>query len=284
MDQRIIDLYDEFTHAPLPRRVFMERLVVLAGSAGAAQVALGLLESNYALAQIVPADDARLATSSIEIGGVKAYQAVAKATAPQAARSAVIVIHENRGLTPHIQDVARRIALEGHLAVAVDMLTPMGGTPSNEDAAREMFPKLDLAKTVGSLAGVVSALKSANGQRKVGAVGFCWGGGMVNNLAVAAPNLDAGVAYYGIAPKSEDVARIKAAMMLHYAGIDERINAAAGPYEEALKKAGVSYQKFVYDGTQHAFNNDTGKERYNEAAAKLAWNRSMGFFKEKLLA
>lgn len=284
MDQRIIDLYDEYTHAPLPRRVFMERLVVLAGSTGAAQMALGLLESNYALAQIVPADDARLATSMVEVGGVKTYQAIAKATAPQAARAAVIVIHENRGLMPHIQDVARRIALEGYLAVGVDMLTPMGGTPANEDAAREMFPKLDLAKTVASLAGVVSALKSANPQRKVGAVGFCWGGGMVNNLAVAAPNLDAGVPYYGIAPKSEDVARIKAALMLHYAGIDERINASAGPYEEAMKKAGVSYQKFVYDGAQHAFNNDTSKERYNEAASKLAWGRTMGFFKEKLLA
>jgi len=283
VDQRIIDLYDEYTHAPLPRRVFMERLVVMVGTTGAAQIALGLLESNYALAQIVPPGDLRLSTSMVEIAGVKAYQAVPKGTDPQAARGAIIVIHENRGLNPHLEDIARRIALEGYLAVAVDLLTYMGGTPKDEDAARDMFTKIDPAKSVTSLAAIVTALESANPSRKVGAVGFCWGGGMVNNLAVAAPNLDAGVAYYGVAPKAEDVPRIKASMMLHYGGLDQRINATAPAYEEALKKAGVSYQKFVYEGANHAFNNDTGKERYNEAAAKLAWTRTMDFFKAKVL-
>ncbi|MDB5534891.1 MAG: carboxymethylenebutenolidase [Hyphomicrobiales bacterium] len=284
MDQRIIDLYDEYTHAPLPRRVFMERLVVMVGTTGAAQMALGLLESNYALAQIVPASDPRLSTSMVEIAGVKAYQAVPKGMDAQTARAAIIVIHENRGLTPHLEDIARRIALDGYLAVAVDLLTYMGGTPKDEDAARDMFTKIDAAKTVASLAAIVTALKSANPSRKVGAVGFCWGGGMVNNLAVAAPNLDAGVAYYGVAPKAEDVPRIKASMLLQYGGLDERVNATAPAYEEAMKKAGVSYQKFVYDGANHAFNNDTGKERYNEAAAKLAWTRTMDFFKAKVLS
>ncbi|MDF2116426.1 dienelactone hydrolase family protein [Roseiarcaceae bacterium H3SJ34-1] len=284
MDQRIIDLYDEYTHAPLPRRVFMERLVAMVGTTGAAQLALGLLESNYALAQIVPPSDPRLSTSMVEIAGVKAYQAVPKGMDPQAARGAIIVIHENRGLNPHLEDIARRIALEGYLAVAADLLTYMGGTPKDEDAAREMFTKIDPAKSVVSLAAIVSALKSANPSRKVGAIGFCWGGGIVNNLAVAAPNLDAGVAYYGVAPKAEDVPRIKASMMLHYGGLDARVNATAPAYEEAMKKAGVSYQKFVYDGANHAFNNDTGKERYNEAAAKLAWTRTMDFFKAKVLS
>ena len=282
MDQRIIDLYDEYTHAPLPRRVFMERLAKMAGTTAAAQLALGLLESNYALAQMVPENDPRLSASMIEIAGVKAYQVLPKTKDPRTARGAIIVIHENRGLNPHIRDVARRIALDGYLTVAVDMLTPLGGTPQDEDAAREMFQKLDLAKTVGSLAGVVTALKSANPSRKVGTIGFCWGGGMVNNLAVAAPNLDAGVAYYGVAPKTEDVARIKAPLMLHYAGLDQRINSTAPAFEAAMKQAGVSYQKFVYDGANHAFNNETGKERYDEAAAKLAWTRTMDFFKAKI--
>jgi carboxymethylenebutenolidase len=279
MDQRIIELYDEYTHRPLDRRVFMERLVVLAGSTGAAQLALATLESNYALAAIVDENDPRLQTSRIEVAGIKAYQAAPKGAAPQAV---VIVIHENRGLNPHIEDVARRIATEGFTAVAVDMLTPMGGTPKDEDAARDMFPKLDLTKTVQSLAAVVQHFKTGSPPRKVGAVGFCWGGGMVNALAVAAPNLDAGVVYYGVAPKAEDVPRIKTELMMHYAGMDKRINDMKEPYEAALKAANVPFRSFMYDGVNHAFNNDTGKERYNEAAAKLAWGRTIAYLKEKL--
>jgi carboxymethylenebutenolidase len=281
MDQRIVELYDEYTHKPLDRRVFMERLVALTGSAAAAQLALTGLASNYALAQTIPETDPRIAADRTEIGGLKVYRAAPKGVTPEAARAVVIVIHENRGLNPHIEDVARRIAAEGYLAIAVDMLTPMGGTPRDEDAARDMFPKLDMAKATQSLAAIVDTFKKASPTKKVGVVGFCWGGGMVNNLATAAPALDAGVVYYGAPPK-DGIANIKAPLMMHYAGMDKRINDMAPAYEEALKNAGVSFQAFTYEGVNHAFNNDTGKDRYNEPAAKLAWGRTLAFLKEKL--
>ncbi len=282
MDQRIIALYDEFTHRPLDRRVFMERLVVLTGSVAAAEMALASLAPNYAVAQVVAENDPRVRTSRVEVAGIQAYQAWPANTTPDAARAVVIVIHENRGLNPHIQDVARRISTEGFLAIAPDMLTPMGGTPANEDAARDMFPKLDLTKTVASLAAIVDHYKKASPPKKVGAVGFCWGGGMVNNLAAVSSTLDAGVVYYGVSPKPDDAQRIRAALMMHYASLDKRINDTVPAYEDALKKAGVKYQAFMYEGANHAFNNETSAERYNAEAAKLAWDRTIAFFRQTL--
>ncbi len=282
MDQRIVDLYDEFTHKPLARRVFMERLVLLTGSVAAAEIALAGLQPNYAHAAVVSENDPRIVASRVEVAGVRAYQASPRNITPEASRNVVIVIHENRGLNPHIEDVARRIAAEGFLAIAPDMLTPMGGTPANADAARDMFPKLDLTQTVMSLAAIVDHYKKMTPSKKVGAVGFCWGGGMVNNLAVAAPALDAGVVYYGISPKPDDVPRIRASLMMHYAGNDKRINDTVPGYEEALKKANVKYRAYMYDGAQHAFNNETSADRYDANAAKLAWERTIAFFKETL--
>ena len=282
MDQRIIALYDEFTHRPLDRRVFMERLVALTGSVAAAEMALASLAHNYAVAQVVAENDPRVRTSRVEVAGIQAYQAWPANTTPDAARAVIIVIHENRGLNPHIQDVARRISTEGFLAIAPDMLTPMGGTPANEDAARDMFPKLDLTKTVASLAAIVDHYKKASPPKKVGAVGFCWGGGMVNNLAAVSPTLDAGVVYYGVSPKPDDAQRIRASLMMHYASLDKRINDTVPAYEDALKKAGVKYQAFMYEGANHAFNNETSAERYNAEAAKLAWDRTIAFFRQTL--
>ncbi len=281
MDQRIIDLYDEYTHRPLDRRVFMERLVSLAGSTTAAQLALASLVPSYALAAVIAETDARIVIQRIERVGVKTYQAAPRDGAASA-RAIVLVIHENRGLNPHIEDIARRLALEGFLAIAPDLLSAQGGTPADADAARHLFAKIDMARTLASLTDMVSSLKTGASPPKVGALGFCWGGGMVNALAVAAPNLDAGVVYYGGAPKLDDVARIRAPMLFHYAGLDKRINDGAGAYEAALKQAGVSYQSFTYEGVNHAFNNDAGGERYNEAAAKLAWGRTLAFLREKL--
>jgi carboxymethylenebutenolidase len=285
MNQDIIRLYDEYTHAPLPRRVFLERLSVLAGSSAAAAALLPVLENNYAHAAMVPENDPRLEIERVTWDGagqpINGYLAKPKGGTNLAA---VVVIHENRGLNPHIQDVARRIAAEGFLALAPDMLSSMGGTPADEDQARDMIGKLDREKTI---AGLVAAVPYLAGRPevsgKVGCVGFCWGGAMANMMAVRSPELAAAVAYYGSQPKADDAAKIKAKMMLHYAGLDERINAGIPAYEEALKKAGVSYQVFVYDGVNHAFNNDTNTARYDAAAAKQAWERTVGFFKQNLM-
>jgi carboxymethylenebutenolidase len=195
----------------------------------------------------------------------------------------VIVIHENRGLNPHIKDVTRRFATEGFLAVGVDMLTPLGGTPTDEEKAREMFNQVkpdDVAKQLTAVVAAVRARPDSNG--KVGAVGFCWGGGAVNNLAVADPSLNAGVAYYGRQPDAAKVAAIKAPLLLHYGGLDTNINPGIPAYEEALKAAGKDYQIFVYEGANHAFNNDTNAARYNKEAADLAWGRTIAFFKKNL--
>jgi len=197
---------------------------------------------------------------------------------------AVIVVHENRGLNAHTRDVARRIALEGFVALAVDFLSPLGGTPADEDKAREMIGQLDPAQTAQNGVATVAFLKGHEaGNGKVGAIGFCWGGGTVNNLAVAAPDLDAAVAYYGSQPKDEAaIAAIEAALLLHYAGMDERINAGIDAYKAALEAAGKEFTIHVYEGAQHAFNNDTSEARYNKEAAELAWGRTTAFFKEKL--
>ena len=194
-----------------------------------------------------------------------------------------MVIHENRGLNPHIEDVTRRVALEGFFAIAPDALSPAGGTPKDRDEARAMIYKLDGPTSIKDFAAAVSYLKvRPDSTGKVGSVGFCWGGAMSNQLAVSSPGLAGAVSYYGRAPKSEDVPRIRASLLLHYAGLDKRVNATIPGYEEALKKAGVKYRKYIYEGANHAFNNDTRAVRYNKAAAELAWKRTIAFFRKTL--
>ena len=284
MDQRIIDLYDSFTHGLINRRDFMDRLTTAAGSSAAAVALLPLLQNDYARAATVAADDARLATETVsyDAGGTKISGYLARLKS-KGKRPAVIVIHENRGLNPHIQDIARRLALEGFLALAVDMLSPQGGTPGDEDKARDMFAALKLDETAQQIAAAVPFLaKHAESTGNVGAVGFCWGGGMVNRVAVLSPDLKAGVAYYGAQPPAAQVPSIHAALLLHYAGLDQRINAGIPAYEAALKAAGKRYAIYVYPDVNHAFNNDTGGDRYNKPAADLAWSRTLAFFTENL--
>jgi carboxymethylenebutenolidase len=284
MDQRIINLYDQFTHGGMSRRHFLDRLAELAGSAAAGAVLLPLLQNNYAQAAIVAADDARLASERVSYdspnGKINGYLVRAKA---KGQRPAVVVIHENRGLNPHIEDVARRLALEGFLALTPDLLSLVGGTPPSEDAARELHPKMNREQAIAASVAAVSFLqKHAESTGKVGAVGFCFGGGVVNRMATDSPDLAAGVAYYGVQAPSDKVPAIKAALMLHYAETDENINKGIAAYEEALKANNKTYTVHSYPGTQHAFNNDTGAARYNKPAADLAWGRTVGFFKEKL--
>lgn len=280
MNQTIIDLYDRFTHGQISRRRFLDRLAVLAGGSAAATALLPLLQNNYALAETVPESDSRIKTDTATIAGINVY--VAKPASGDRFPS-VIVIHENRGLNPHIKDVTRRFATEGFLAVGVDMLTPLGGTPADEDKAREMFSQVKPDDVAAQLTAVVAAVRArpdSNG--KVGAVGFCWGGGAVNNLAVADPTLDAGVAYYGRQPDAAKVASIKAPLLLHYGGLDTNINPGIPAYEAALKAAGKDYKIYVYEGANHAFNNDTNAARYNKEAADLAWGRTLDFLKQHL--
>lgn len=280
LDQRVIDLYDRFTHGDIDRRKFLEKLTIMAGSSAAAYAMLPLLKNNYALAEMVPENDSRIVTETIQIGGFNVYLAK---PASGDKFPAIEVIHENRGLNPHIKDVTRRLATEGFLAGGVDFLTPMGGTPADEDQARDMIGKLDKAATVKGAVDVVAGLRAhPNSAGKVGAVGFCWGGAMVNNLAVADPTLDAGVAYYGMQPAAEDVAKIKAPLLLHYAGIDDRVNAGIDAYKAALEKEGKQFQLYMYEGANHAFNNDTNTARYDASAATLAWSRTIEFLKTEL--
>jgi len=286
MDQRIVELYDEYTHAPLQRRVFLERLAVLTGSVAAAMAVLPLLE-NRAVAAVVKPDDPRVMSAIVDIPGqsgvVKGYRVRPAGT--QKKLPAIVVIHENRGLSDHIQDVARRFAVAGYLAVAPDFLSPAGGTPSDEDQARELISKLDPIATVANAVAAVAHLRlDPDGNDKVGAVGFCWGGGLTNRLAVSDPTLDAAVVYYGPTPEPAEAAKIKAPLLLHYAGLDKRIDDGIPDFKAALDKAGVSYQIYMYEGVNHAFNNDTSAERYNAEAAKLAWERTLAFLAEKLKA
>ena len=285
MDPRFIRLYDEYTHEPLERRVFLERLAVLAGGTAAAMTLLPLLENNYAQAAIVDPADPRVATSTVTYrgatGDIRGYLAVPKEG--PAKRAGVIVIHENRGLTPHIQDIARRVAVDGFTGLALDLLSPLGGTPANEDEARAASGRIDRADAVRNLVAAVAYLKRRpDAAGPVGAVGFCWGGEMVNLLAVNAPDLAAAVPFYGLVAPTAAVPKIKAKLQLHYAGSDPRINAGIPGYEAALKAARVSYELFVYEGAEHSFNNDTAGVRYNKAAADLAWSRTMAFFKANL--
>jgi carboxymethylenebutenolidase len=284
MDQRIIDLYDHFTHGGMNRRDFLDRLTKLAGSTAAATALLPLLQNDYAQAAVVADNDPRLATERVSFqspkGTINGYLARPKA---KGKRPVVLVIHENRGLNPHLEDVARRFAVEGFLGYAVDLLSLLGGTPASEDAARELHPKMNQDDAVAVLVSAVEFLKShPESTGKVGAVGFCFGGLMVNRLAVASPALDAGVAYYGRQVPADQVPKIRATLMLHYADKDDGVNAGIAAYEAALKANNKRYVMHSYPGTQHAFNNDLGAARYNKAAADLAWSRTVAFFKEQL--
>ncbi len=283
MDQRIIDLFDEYTHRPLPREEFLKRLAKLTGSFAAALATLPLLEVNYAQAATVAQQDERLLIERITYPGedtMKGYLARPKASGKY---PAVVVIHENRGLNPHIEDVTRRLALAGYLALAPDALSASGGTPTDETEMRAKFGQLDAIRTRNNFVKAVEFLKTRpDSTGKVGCVGFCWGGAMSNQLAVHSPDLKAAVAFYGRQPEAADVPKIKSAVQLHYGGLDERVNAGIPAYEAALKAANVPYEVYVYEGAQHAFHNDTAPTRYNEAAAKLAWERTLAFFKKKL--
>lgn len=284
---RAIALHDHFTHVSHDRRAFMAEMTRLAGGAAAAQALIATIGANPAAAAIVPEDDPRILAATVRwpgAGGRRMQGYLARAKGTKGKLPAVIVIHENRGLQPYTRDVARRAALAGFLALAPDFLSPSGGTPASEDQAREAIGKLDLAATVADGVATIRHLqkeKLSNG--KVGVIGFCWGGAMVNRLAVAAgPDLKAGVVFYGPAPEPAEAAKVKAALLLHYAGNDERVNAGAGQWVEALKAAGAPAQRHDYPGTEHAFHNDTAQARYNAEAARLAWDRTIAFLKEKL--
>jgi carboxymethylenebutenolidase len=284
MDRNIINLYDEYTHELLDRREFLEKLTLLAGGTAAAYVLLALLENNDARAEVVPKDDPRLQTENIKYpgatGDVRAHSARPKGDEKL---PGVVVIHENRGLNPHIEDVARRVALEGFIAIAPDALSPLGGTPEDPDKARELIGKLDGQSTMQNYVAAVRYLKThPQSTGKVGCIGFCWGGAMANQVAVNSPDVLAVVPFYGRQPASEDIPKIKASLLLHYAGLDEAINKGIPAYEAALKKASVDYTIYIYEGAQHAFNNDTNAERYNKEAAQLAWQRTISFLNEKL--
>jgi len=284
MDPKINRLYNEYREGKLDRRTFMKKLAMIVGGTAAAYNILPLLDSNSATAA-TPWPGPELETDMISYPG-KTGDVIAFMARPKDKKKlpAVIVIHENKALQPHIKDVTRRMAAEGFLAIAPDALSPLGGTPESEDEARTMMRDLNMDDTTADFVAAVKYLDThplTSG--KVGCTGFCWGGAMTNRVAVNAPDLDAAVPYYGTTPDQADVPRIKASVMAHYAGEDARINEGIPAFEEALKKAGIEYQLFVYEGAQHAFNNDSNPDRYNEEAAKLAWKRTVDFFKKKLV-
>jgi len=261
------------------RREFLKKTTAFAGGS----VLLSSFPAHL-FAEITKADDPKLVIETIRYNGASGPM-IAYLARPKGKKKhpAIVVIHENRGLQPHIKDVPRRFALEGFVALAPDALSPQGGTPEKPEEAGPMFQKLDYEKTKQDFSAAVAYLKT-NPQTtgKVGCTGFCWGGAMTNNVAVNTPELDAAVPYYGGQPKAEDVPKIKAPMLLHYAGNDERINKGIPDFEAALKAAKIEYQIYMYEGAGHAFNNDSNPDRYNKEAADLAWKRTIEFFKEKL--
>jgi carboxymethylenebutenolidase len=278
MDQKFISLFDRFTHGGMNRREFMEKLTILAGSTTAATALLPILENNYAHANILPEGDPRIVSESLAYAGGAGYFAKPSA---EGKYPGVLVIHENRGLNPHIKDVARRMAAEGFAALAPDYLSDLGGTPEDADKARDMIGTLKPEGINASSSAALAAVKAnpaSNG--KSGAMGFCWGGGTVNALAVADPGLGAGVAYYGRQAADADVPKITAPLLLHYASLDERINAGIPAFEAALKANNKVYELYIYEGANHAFNNDTNAARYNRDAAELAWSRTVAFLKK----
>ncbi len=283
MDQKIINLYDSYTHSQISRKEFMKKLAILTGSTALALTILPSLESNYAAAATVKDDEVfseEITFPGVD-GNISGLFAMPKGNKKKL--GAVVVIHENRGLTPHIKDVTKRVAMAGFLALGVDALSPFGGTPADENKGRELIGKLDAEKNLQNYLKALAFLRAhPQGNGKTGCVGFCWGGAMANKLAVNDPQLNAAVAYYGSQAKAEEVPNIKASLLLHYGGLDERINAGIPAYEQALKANHINYELYVYEGVNHAFNNDTSPTRYNEAAAKLAWQRTIDLFKKKL--
>ena len=285
MNRCAIQLYDDFTHGTMPRREFLWRLARVAGSAAAAAALLPLLENRYALAATVAPEDPSIMAGRERFDGpagpVNAYVAW-PAKAP-ARRGAVVVIHENRGLNAHIEDVARRVAKAGFAAVAPDALSGSGGTPANEDEARKRIGELDREAALGIyLAAVRHAAKHPHGAGKVGCVGFCWGGSMSGRLAANSKELDAAVVFYGMPPAADEAARVRVPIMMHYAGRDERISAAVPAFEATLKSTGARYELHTYPDVDHAFHNDTNAARYNADAAKLAWRRTVEFLTREL--
>ena len=282
----VLKLFDRYVHGLTDRRGFLEGAKKFAAGGVGAGALLEALNPRFAEAEQVAKDDPRIVGKFVEYpspegyGTVKGY--LVEPAKAQGKLPTVLVVHENRGLNPHIEDIARRLALDNFIAFAPDALAPLGGYPGDEDKARELFPKLDQAKTRKDFvlaARVLKALPEGNG--KVGVVGFCYGGGVANYLATQLPDLAAAVPFYGAQPPAEDVAKIKAALLIQYAGNDDRINAGWPAYEAALKAAGVKYEAFIYPGVQHGFNNDT-TPRFDAAAAKLAWSRTIDFFNAHL--
>ena len=287
-DQELLILFDAYVHGVVDRRGFLERAQKFAVGGLTAAGLLAALSPNFALAQVVPKNDPRLKTETLEFaspngyGSMKGY--LARPANANGKLPGILVVHENRGLNPHIEDIARRLALDGYMAFAPDALTPLGGYPGDEDKARELFPKLDQSKTREDFVAAANLLKARpDCTGKIGVVGFCYGGGMAHTLAVRLPDLAAAVPFYGNHPAAEDAARVKAPLLIHFAGVDERINAAWPAYEAALKAAGARYTSHTYAGTQHGFNNDT-TPRFDAAAARLAWDRTITFFNQALKA
>jgi len=285
-DQELLMLFDAYVHGALDRRGFLDKAAKYAVGGVTAAMLLDQLNPKFLEAQVIKPEDTRIKVQHQEYespkGSGKMRGYLAEPAKPAGKLPAVLVIHENRGLNPHIEDIARRLAVDNFVALAPDALFPLGGYPGDEDKARELFPKLDQAKTREDFIAAFGWLKARpeiNG--KIGAVGFCYGGGVVNFLATRVPELAAGVAFYGASPNAEDVPKIKAAMLIQSAEVDERINAAWPAYETALKAANVRYERFQYPGTQHGFNNDT-TPRFDANAAKLAWERTLAHFKKNL--
>jgi carboxymethylenebutenolidase len=286
-DQELLILFDAYVHGGIDRRGFLEGAAKFATAGTTAAMLLTALSPNFAAAQVVPKDDKRIITETVEVkspdgsGSIKGLLA-RPASADSAKLPAILVIHENRGLNPHIEDIARRLAVDGYMAFAPDALTHLGGYPGQdpnpEDKARELFPKLDQKKIIEDFMASAAWLTSRpDATGKLGATGFCYGGGIVHTLATRLPNLNAGVPFYGNHPAAADATKVKAPLLIQFAGVDDRINNAWPAYEAALKAANVSYTAHVYAGTQHGFNNDT-TPRFDAAAAKLAWERTMAFF------
>lgn len=284
MDQKIINLFDGLTHGLISRREFLDRAADIVGSTTAAAALLPLLQCDYAKAATIAVDDARLASEKITFdtpkGKVSGYLSRPKA---KGKRPAIVVIHQNRGLNPHIEDVTRRFAAEGFLALAPDLLSPVGGTPADEEQQLATFSKIDRNDPTIGVATVSFLKVHRESTGKVGIVGFCFGGGMVDLVAMNSPDLSAAVAYYGPIPADKSkVKDTKAPLLLHYAGLDTRLNEGIPAWEEALKANNKKYTLYMYEGANHAFNDDTAGPRYNKAAADLAWGRTLAFFKENL--
>jgi len=285
MDPKVVKLYNDYIHGDMPRRSFLKQLAGIAGSVAAANVALALVEPNYAQGQQIPPEDDRLDQGYVNyegtVGPVRAYYA--KPVASEAALPGILVIHENRGLNAHIEDVARRAALAGYIAVAPDGLSYVGGAPEDQEAARDKFRESDTSIITADVIKGIAYLKSrkdCNGS--TGSVGFCYGGGVSLQCAIAEPFADASVLYYGRALSAEDTARIKTPIMLNYAGNDKRVNAMIPDFQAALDENAVAYSLNMYPGTGHGFHNDTSQARYDEAAAKLSWRRTINFFNHYL--